>query len=214
LGGEARLLGQSIVEQDRELLGFQWMERRVLIFGPPANATLRKPADEARKRQNTYSVTQLAAEEATIVDPTHPLFGQTLPILRASRHHLKNLIVLALPDGRERRIPVSITNLVELPPANTKSAGLISVRTLMPLVELIRAMVAPQEDNIHGTAPHSTAAGESPQCDQLSGTGSSLNDTALEQFGSEHSESIDPVSSRVDLPYSQGRRRDREGGRR
>jgi hypothetical protein len=28
------------------LLGFQWVERRVLIFGPPANATLRKPADE------------------------------------------------------------------------------------------------------------------------------------------------------------------------
>src|SRR5262245_6154063 len=46
LGGEARLLGQSIVEQDRELLGFQWVERRVLIFGPPANATLRKPAGE------------------------------------------------------------------------------------------------------------------------------------------------------------------------
>ena len=30
----------------RELLGFQWVERRVLIFGPPANAALRKPADE------------------------------------------------------------------------------------------------------------------------------------------------------------------------
>jgi len=28
------------------LLGFQWVERRVLIFGPPANATLRKPAGE------------------------------------------------------------------------------------------------------------------------------------------------------------------------
>ena len=33
LGGEARLLGQSIVEQNRELLGFQWVERHVLIFG-------------------------------------------------------------------------------------------------------------------------------------------------------------------------------------
>jgi hypothetical protein len=28
------------------LLGFQWVERRVLIIGPPANATLRKPAGE------------------------------------------------------------------------------------------------------------------------------------------------------------------------
>jgi len=28
------------------LLGFQWVERRVLIFGPPANAALRKPTSE------------------------------------------------------------------------------------------------------------------------------------------------------------------------
>lgn len=40
------MLWQSVIEQNRELLGFQWVERRVLIFGPPANATLRKPAGE------------------------------------------------------------------------------------------------------------------------------------------------------------------------
>jgi len=28
------------------LLGFQWVERRVLIFGPPTNAALRKPTSE------------------------------------------------------------------------------------------------------------------------------------------------------------------------
>jgi len=40
------LIGQAIVEKDRELLRLEWMEHRVLIFGPPANATLRKPAGE------------------------------------------------------------------------------------------------------------------------------------------------------------------------
>jgi IS66 Orf2 like protein/Family of unknown function (DUF5372) len=167
----------------------------------------------SRKRQNTYVVTQLAADHATIIDPTHPLFGQTLPILRASRHHLKERIVVALPDGRERRIPVSITNLIDRPSDNSTAAGLISVRTLLPLAELIRVMVAPQEENIHGATSYSTAA-ELPRCNQSPGTGPNVNVDALEKFASQPSESTDTVSGRVDSPHSQANRSDREGGER
>jgi IS66 Orf2 like protein/Family of unknown function (DUF5372) len=167
----------------------------------------------SRKRQNTYVVTQLAADHATIVDPTHPLFGQTLPILRASRHHLKERIVVALPDGRERRIPVSITNLIERPADNSTAAGLISVRTLLPLAELIRAMVAPQEENIHGATSHSTAA-ELHRCNQSPGTGPNIDIDALEKFASRHSESTDTVSGRADSSHSQASRGDQEGGER
>jgi hypothetical protein len=158
-------------------------------------------------------VTQLAADHATIVDPTHPLFGQTLPILRASRHHLKERIVVALPDGRERRIPVSITNLIERPADNSTAAGLISVRTLLPLAELIRAMVAPQEENIHGATSHSTAA-ELHRCNQSPGTGPNIDIDALEKFASRHSESTDTVSGRADSSHSQASRGDQEGGER
>jgi Family of unknown function (DUF5372) len=189
------------------------MERRVLIFWPPANATLRKPAGEPRKRQNTYVVTQLAADHATIVDPTHPLFGQTLPILRASRHHLKERIVVALPDGRERRIPISITNLIERPSDNSMATGLISVRTLLPLAELIRVMVTPQEENIHGATSHSTAA-ELPRCNQSPGTEPNINVDTLEKFASRPSESTDTVSGRADSSHPQASRGDREGGER
>jgi hypothetical protein len=42
LSGEACLLGQSIVEQDRELLGFQWMQRRVRRLRPPVKAPFRE----------------------------------------------------------------------------------------------------------------------------------------------------------------------------
>jgi len=42
LGGEARLLGQSIVEQDRELLGFQRMQKRIRRLRPPVKASLRE----------------------------------------------------------------------------------------------------------------------------------------------------------------------------
>jgi hypothetical protein len=131
-------------------------------------------------------VTQLAADHATIVDPTHPLFGQTLPILRASRHHLKERIVVALPDGRERRIPISITNLIESPSDDSTAEVLISVRTLAPLAELIRAMVAPQEENIHGATSHSTAAAL-PRCNQSPGTGTNINVDTLEKFTSRSS---------------------------
>jgi hypothetical protein len=166
----------------------------------------------SRKRQNTYVVNQLAAEQATIVDPTHPLFGQTLPILRASRHHLKERIVVALPDGRERRIPISITNLVERPPDGAKPVGLISIRTMMPLVELIRAMVAPKEDNTHGATSPSTTT-ELPRCNKSSGIGRHINGDNLEQFGSEPSASTDTVPGRADSPHPQDSGGDREGGR-
>jgi hypothetical protein len=204
------LVWQAIVEKDRELLRLEWADRRVLIFGPPANAALRESAGEARKRQNTYVVNQLAADHATIVDPTHPLFGQTLPILRASRHHLKERIVVALPDGRERRIPISITNLIERQSDNSTAAGLISVRTLAPLAELIRVMVALQEENIHGATSHSTAT-ELPRRNQSPGTGPNINVDTLEKFASRPSESTDAVSGRADSSHPRG---DREGGER
>jgi hypothetical protein len=181
-----------------------------LIFRPPSNATLRKTASEPRKRQNTYVVNQLAADHATIVDPTHPLFGQTLPILRASRHHLKERIVVALPDGRERRIPISITNLIERQSDNSPAAGLISVRTLAPVAKLIRVMVALQVENIHGATSHSTAT-ELPRCNQSPGTEPNIKVDTLEKFASRPSESTDTVSGRVDSSHP---RSDREGGER
>src|SRR5262249_51653665 len=109
---------------------------------------------------------------------------------RDSRHHLKERIVVALPDGRERRIPVSIMNLIERPPDNPTATGLISVRALMPLAELIRVMVAPQEENIHGATSHSSAA-ESPLCNQSPRTRPNINVDALEEIASKPSESTD-----------------------
>jgi hypothetical protein len=41
---EAGLIGQAIVKKDGELLRLEWLEHRVLIFWPPANASLREPA--------------------------------------------------------------------------------------------------------------------------------------------------------------------------
>ena len=56
-------------------------------------------------------------ERITIVDPRHPLFGQTFPLL-----HLKNkqnLVpcgLVRLATGAERLIPLSVTDLAPIPP--------------------------------------------------------------------------------------------------
>ena len=165
----------------------------------------------SRKRQNTQVVTQLAADHATIVDPTHPLFGQTLPILRASRQRLKERIVVALPDGRERRIPVSITNLIERSPDHPTATRLISVRALVPLVELLRAMVASREDKIHGATLSSTA-GELPPGDRSPGAGTNIGIDAVDEPAPKSSESTDAVPGRTDSPHPQASGGDREGG--
>lgn len=43
-GREAGLIGQAVIQQDRELLRLEWVELRVLRLRPPANAALREPA--------------------------------------------------------------------------------------------------------------------------------------------------------------------------
>jgi hypothetical protein len=61
--------------------------------------------------------TLAANETVTVVDPRHPLYGLTFPLL-----HLKNkqeLIpscLVRLAEGVERLIPVNVTNLAATPP--------------------------------------------------------------------------------------------------
>lgn len=59
-----------------------------------------------------------APDTVTVVDPRHPLYNQTFPVL-----HIKNqrdLIpscLVQLPEGVERLIPLVATNLASSPPA-------------------------------------------------------------------------------------------------
>ena len=88
----------------------------------------------------------------TVVDPTHPLYGRTLPLLRVHSARSKARLVVRLPDGRVRWIPRAITDLdasaVAAPPQ-----ALIAVPTLLPLAQLVCAMLMGKEDMHHDTAP-------------------------------------------------------------
>jgi len=102
------------------------------------------------KRQNT-SRSDSPAGQVTIVDPTHPLYGRTLPLLRVHAARSKARLVVRLPDGRVQWIPRAVTDLdasaVAVPPP-----ARIAVPTLLPLAQLVCARLTGKEDMHHDTA--------------------------------------------------------------
>src|SRR6266700_7644072 len=74
--------------------------------------------------------------EVTITDPTHPLYGHTLPLLTVRVNRSKTHVTVLLPTGRRRSIPRSVTDLER--PAEEDSPDpplpVLSVRTILPPV--------------------------------------------------------------------------------
>jgi hypothetical protein len=61
-------------------------------------------------QQDTPLFEELSGE-VTITDPTHPLYGQTLPCISVRVHRSKTHVTVLLPTGRRRSVPRSATNL-------------------------------------------------------------------------------------------------------
>jgi hypothetical protein len=97
-----------------------------------------------------------------VVDPGHALYGSRLPVSDRRSGRGPNLIVVRLPDGRERSIARSATDWggasEELPPAAERQMH-ISVRTLLPVANHVRAVLASlHEDAESGRLPDRTSA--------------------------------------------------------
>jgi hypothetical protein len=86
----------------------------------------------------------------TILAPTHPLYGRTLPLLRVHSTRSKARLVVQLPDGRVQWIPRAVTDLAASA-AVTLPHALIAVPTLLPLAQLVCAMLTSKEDMHHET---------------------------------------------------------------
>jgi hypothetical protein len=53
----------------------------------------------------------------TVIDPRHPLFNRTFPLLHIKNKQEKNpRCLISLPEGVERWLPIEVTNLAEIPP--------------------------------------------------------------------------------------------------
>ena len=91
--------------------------------------------------------------QVRVVDPHHPLYGGCY--LVSERHSGRGpaLIVIRLPDGRERSLPRSATaRILEADDSTAASSRQmhISVRTLLPLANHVRTVLASRDAEPQG----------------------------------------------------------------
>jgi hypothetical protein len=102
-------------------------------------------------RNQTHRDTPLFEElsgEVTITDPTHPLYGHTLPLLTVRVNRSKTHVTVLLPTGRRRSVPRSATDL-ECPrdqASHDPPLPVISVRTILPLARFVQGLKQPKEE--------------------------------------------------------------------
>jgi hypothetical protein len=80
--------------------------------------------------------------QVTIIDPRHPLYGKTFSYTPRG----KTTISIQLPDGQRRVIPRSATNLAGEEHQVTSSLPKISIRTILPVAQLVKAKLATEEN--------------------------------------------------------------------
>ena len=92
--------------------------------------------------------------EVRVVDPHHPLYGGCYPVSERRSGRGPSLIVIRLPDGRERAISRAATafspssdNLM----AAASRLAHISVRTLLPLANHVHAVLASRNADLEGS---------------------------------------------------------------
>src|SRR5271170_2101849 len=119
-------------------------------------AICRSTSGHAYSAHRTRHQTTISEQLIRIIDVEHPLFGQRLEVSArgASRHN--GWIVVVLPDGRHRWIPQEATDLND--PACDARANRdlpqVSVRTLRPLAEYVRARLSAAREGVDGTSGH------------------------------------------------------------
>ena len=89
-----------------------------------------------------------------VVDPHHPLYGKCFPVSDRRSGRGPRLIVIRLPDGRERGISRSATAPTsasdDLAAAAPSRQVHISVRTLLPLANHVGAVLASRHADLDG----------------------------------------------------------------
>ena len=102
-------------------------------------------------RNQTQRDTPLFEElsgEVTITDPTHPLYGQTLPLLTVRIHRSKTHVTVLLPTGRRRSVPRLATDLERSVEEVSYNLPLpvTSVRTILPLARFVQGLKQAKEE--------------------------------------------------------------------
>ena len=100
--------------------------------------------------------------EVTITDPAHPFFGQRLPRVFRGRAGRRDHVLVKLPGGGRRAIPIDATSLADHSSAldDRTMPSLVSVRTLLPVAQLVRALKCRGTEVPNGSGHRSTPTDE------------------------------------------------------
>lgn len=121
----------------------QCVSRRLL------NPCQQHPAGWVNQTQRDTPLLERVLDIVTITDPTHPLYGQTLPRLPVRTHRSTPHVMVLLPTGRRHTIPRAVTNLecpVEVV-SHSSPLPAISVRTILPLARLVQQLKQAKEES-------------------------------------------------------------------
>jgi len=88
-------------------------------------------------------VSNRVVTQATIIDPHHPLYGRRFELSPPACGHRAGRVSIALADGRQRWVPLTATDLGgDRESLASHALQRVSMRTLLPLAQYIRALLA------------------------------------------------------------------------
>jgi hypothetical protein len=109
-----------------------------------------------RRTQCDATIAERLLPRIRVIDAVHPLFGQTLEVSPSGLIRRVGWIRVVLPDGRHRWVPQKATDLdvsaCEARP--NRDLPLVSVRTLIPLAEYVRARLSALGERFDETSGH------------------------------------------------------------
>lgn len=87
-------------------------------------------------KTKTHNSGEEVRAEVTVIDPRHPLFNRTFPILSMSNHHFsQGHVYVIYREGVTLRIPLSATNITGNPSSALAKLTKASLEDLVSLAE-------------------------------------------------------------------------------
>ena len=109
-----------------------------------------------RRTRGDATIAERLLPRIRVIDAVHPLFGQPLEVSPSGLIRRIGWIRVVLPDGRHRWVPQKATDLdvsaCEARP--NRDLPLVSVRTLIPLAEYVRARLSALGERFDETSGH------------------------------------------------------------
>ena len=115
-----------------------------------------RPSLPGRRIRRDATIAERLLPTIRVIDAVHPLFGQPLEVSPSGLIRRIGWIRVVLPDGRHRWVPQKATDLnvsaCEARP--NRDLPLVSVRTLIPLAEYVRARLSALRERFDETSGH------------------------------------------------------------